>query len=273
MTTLKGIESQAKLTQELLDLKGKILPEYFAEPTIQTMFNQEIVYDFLLYDRLLGKYGCQRRGAIYLGGHKGEMLLALVLLGFKKIIVVEPQPELFQKLQERIALINQFLNSYERLIGGLEFTSIEIFQAAVGAIDGEAELYVTSESKLSSLFKPKEKVINEDTSYSEVTVSNKIIVPLKTIDSLIEESSGELSDFDFLYMNIQGSELNALEGAKETLSQLDAIYLEKNMIPRYEACPDSEEIDPYLIDRNFANVWGYLVEKYGVRFDLYINQN
>ncbi|NEP40546.1 MAG: hypothetical protein F6K35_15420, partial [Okeania sp. SIO2H7] len=66
---------------------------YFGDQKIKKFFEAEISYDFLLFDRLLRKYSCQRRGCLYLGGHQGEMLLTLVLLGFKKILVAEPQPE------------------------------------------------------------------------------------------------------------------------------------------------------------------------------------
>ena len=270
---LQDIESQAKQISELLDLKNKVLPGYFAQPRIKTRLYEAICYDFLLYDRLLRKHGCQRQGAIYLGGHQGEMLLALVLLGFKRILVVEPQPELFKQLQERITLVNQLLSSYDQLIDTEQTTYIEILQYAVGATNGEVELYVTSKSQLSSIFKPKEEVFHDETVYSEVKINNKIIVQLKTIDSIIEQSSGEISDFDFLYMNIQGSELKALQGAKETLPHLQTIYLEKSLVSRYEDCPDGKEIDKYLTEHNFSQVWRYLPSNYGVSFDLYVNQN
>ncbi|MEA5580023.1 FkbM family methyltransferase [Nodularia harveyana UHCC-0300] len=272
MKMLQDIESQGKLISELLILKKKILQEYLGEAKIKKEIEEEIYYDFFLYDRLLRKYSCKRNGAIYLGGHKGEMLLALVLLGFKKILVIEPQPELFQQLQEKITVINQLLSYYDTLVEGQPTTSIEIFHTAVGAVDGEAELYMTSESQLTSLFKPKEAIINEETIYSQVKVNETIKVPLQTIDTIIEKSSGEISDFDFLYMNIQGGELKALEGAKQTLPQLQAIYLEQNLIPRYEACPEAVEIDKCLIDRNFTKVWRYTLESHGVSYDWYINR-
>ncbi len=135
------------------------------------------------------------------------MLLTLVLLGFNKILVVEPQPELLKQLQETVALINEFLSSYDSLIDGEQITLIKAVQCGVGAVNSEAKFYITSKSQLSSLFKPIEEVINEETIYSEskVSVDNQIVVPIKTVDSLIEDSFGDVSEFNFLYMNIQGS--------------------------------------------------------------------
>ncbi|NEP04603.1 MAG: hypothetical protein F6K25_15335 [Okeania sp. SIO2G4] len=90
---LQNIKSQSELISKILDLKKKIWSGYFGDQKIKKFFEAEISYDFLLFDRLLRKYSCQRRGCLYLGGHQGEMLLTLVLLGFKKILVAEPQPE------------------------------------------------------------------------------------------------------------------------------------------------------------------------------------
>lgn len=270
MEILQDMKSQAELINEILTLKRNIYSKYFGDPKIKKNLEEEICYDYLIYDRLLHQYKCKRNGAIYLGGHKGEMLLTLVLLGFKKILIVEPQPELFKQLQETISLINQLLNDYDKLIGTEQITSIKAIQCAVGDINSEAEFYVTSKSQLASVFKPIEEVINEETIYSKITVDNQIVVPVRTIDSLIEESGNDISEFNFLYMNIQGSELKALQGSKQTLSHLDSIYLEQNWIARYENCPEPEKIDNYLEKSNFVKVWQYLLKDYGVSYDFYI---
>ncbi len=272
MEILQNIKSQGELISQILDLKKKIWSGYFGNPKIKKLFEAEISYDFLLYDRLLRKYNCQRRGALYLGGNQGEMLLTLVLLGFKKILVAEPQPELFKQLQQTVVLANQFLSSYDSWIDGEQITFIQAVQCAIGAVNSEAELYITSDSHLTSLFKPIEETINAETTYSDVTVDNKIVVPLKTVDSLIEESSGDVSEFNFLYMNIQGSELAALKGAQQTLPLLDSIYLEQNLIPRYQDCPKPEEIDNYLLNNHFVKAWQYFLPDCGVSYDFYINK-
>ncbi|MEB3231019.1 MAG: hypothetical protein VKJ64_08420, partial [Leptolyngbyaceae bacterium] len=76
------MNSYADLVNKILSLKQDIDSEYFSNPKIKRDLEEGIWYDFLLYDRLLRKYECQRHGAIYLGGHNGEMLLTLILLGF-----------------------------------------------------------------------------------------------------------------------------------------------------------------------------------------------
>lgn len=272
METSQKIDFQSKLTSELIDFKKQIFSRYFDDPKVKENFEKEIYYDFFLYDRLFRRYQCQRRGAIYLGGHRGEMLLTLLLLGFNKIIVVEPQPELFKQLQETITLVKKLLSGYDKLLGNQETTLIEAVQCAVGAVNSEAEFYVASQSSLSSLFKPIEDVINKQTTYPKTSINDQIVVPVKTIDSLIEQSFGDISEFNFLYMNIQGSELKALEGAKQTLTHLDSIYLEKNLTARYEDCPDSSAIDEYLVERDFVSAWEYVMPHYETSYEFYLNQ-
>jgi len=70
-------------------------------------------------------------------------------------------------------------------------------------------------------------------------------------------------------MNIQGSELKALQGAKKLLPSIDSIYLEKNLIDFYENNPSSAEIDDYLADNNFDKVCAYIVDDYGLSYDFY----
>lgn len=255
----------------LSDLKQQLFSLRFDDPDTRKHLLEGPYYDVLLYDGLFRRYGCKPRGALYLGAHKGEMLWTLVLLGFKHVLLVEPQPDLFKRLQKNVALVEQLLQCYDDFVDGEPKASIQAVQCAVSDSNSEATFYVTSESMLSSLSKPlTESLAQPSYSVQDATVTREITVPTQTLDHLVAQSSGSPSDFNFLYMNIQGAELQALEGASEILPHLDCIYLENNLVSRYESCPEPEEIDTFLKTSHFHKAWGLRDLEYGTSYDLYV---
>lgn len=193
-----------------------------------------------------------------------------ILLGFADIIIVEPVPDLFKQLKEKIDLINRLLKNYGYLLDQNPVSSIEAVQCAISNKCTSTDFYVTSDSYLGSLLQPKTEVFEEQELFADATVSKRIIVPTLTVDSMIKQSSKSFSDFNFLYMNIQGSELSALEKAEETLTHLDCIYLEKNIVSRYENCPSPDEIDNFLLEQNFIKEWEYTDRRWGGCFSFYV---
>ncbi|MEM7065923.1 MAG: FkbM family methyltransferase, partial [Cyanobacteria bacterium P01_B01_bin.77] len=123
---------------------------------------------------------------------------------------------------------------------------------------------------IGSLLEQKTEAFEEQEIVSDATVKNRIIVPTLTVDEMIKQSSKSFSDLNFLYMNIQGSELSALEKAEETLTHLDYIYLEKNIVSRYENCPSPDEIDNFLLEHNFIKEWEYIDQRWGGGFSFYV---
>ena len=264
----------AEIRSELGKLKPQLFNLYFEDSEFKKYFlGDEIAFDFLFYSGLFRKYQIQPRGAIYLGGHKGELLLQFILSGFAEIIIVEPLPELFEQLQVKVDLINRLLNCYGHFLEEKPISSIEAVQCAVSNQDGSAEFYVTADSYLGSLFKPKTKTFEEQELVADATVTNRIVVPTRTVDSIIKQSAKRFSDFNFLYINVQGAELKALEGAQETLDHIDYIYLEKNLVSRYENSNSPEEVEHFIVEHNFVKLWEYLDRGWGVKFSLYLKNN
>ena len=66
-----------------------------------------------------------------------------------------------------------------------------------------------------------------------------------TIDTIMQNTNLD-GRVDFLSIDIQGAELLALRGAKETLKRTDALLLEVNESEVYEGCALVGEIDEYL---------------------------
>jgi len=84
-----------------------------------------------------------------------------------------------------------------------------------------------------------------------------IEVPLQKLDSLITqlEHGWQVQDFNVLYVNIEGAELQALRRAEETLPHMDFVFTEVNLASHYEGNPTAEELEEFLAERGFALKW------------------
>ena len=68
---------------------------------------------------------------------------------------------------------------------------------------------------------------------------------------------------DFLNLDIQGAELLALKGARNTLPRVNSIFTEVNEIELYEDCALVHEIDSYLSEFGFRRVEMQIFENCG----------
>lgn len=75
-----------------------------------------------------------------------------------------------------------------------------------------------------------------------------------TIDTFFNTNKIDPSVLNFWNMDIQGAELLALKGAKDSLQWPDALYLEVNEAEVYKGCGLVGEIDSFLGDQGFERV-------------------
>jgi FkbM family methyltransferase len=71
-----------------------------------------------------------------------------------------------------------------------------------------------------------------------------------TIDIVAKQN--QLRNIDMIKMDIQGAELMALKGAKETLKTVKVIYLEINTVPLYPEAPQIMDVLPFMKDLGFT---------------------
>lgn len=74
-------------------------------------------------------------------------------------------------------------------------------------------------------------------------------VPVKTIDSLVRR--GECPPPDLIKADIQGYELEMLNGAAQTLESCSFLFLEVSWIQLYENAPSAGEVFAFLSERDF----------------------
>lgn len=168
------------------------------------------------------------------GANKGSYTLSLLSSGLKisKIIMIEPQPALYQDLRN----ISESHNN------------VKFEPVAIGSIEGKLELFFEFEgSALSSLYQ-------RDVSHIGVFMNKSTMVPVTTLDQLIQKNDIEF--IDYLKLDLEGHELEALKGERRAFEEnrIKALAFE------FGGC----NIDSRIFIKDF---WKFLVNEYG--FELY----
>lgn len=83
------------------------------------------------------------------------------------------------------------------------------------------------------------------------------VCKIKVLDKIIEEDNINLNNYNLLNIDVQGYELKVLKGAIKTLPYIKFIIAEVNRDEVYEGCPMVNEIDDFLKNFNFVNVYTY----------------
>jgi 2-O-methyltransferase len=151
----------------------------------------------------------------------------------------EPIPYLYQRLQRKSLLYRNKIKTYNY---------------ALSDSNGFAEMYVSEEknkpgipSQSSSLLEPKDHLV-----YSDTKFKNKIIVPTITIDEWAKIN--KIDKIDFMWLDMQGYELNALKASPEITSTVKVIVTEVEFVEAYKDQYLFEDVKKWLEDQGFTMV-------------------
>jgi len=166
-------------------------------------------------------------GIIHVGAHEAEELDDYIKLGVNSIIWIEANPKIFNKLK----------NMTDKHSGS------SVYNFAAYHSDNEIiELNIANNGQSSSIF----ELGTHKQEHPHVHYIEKIQVPTKKVDSLIEELKIDRFQFDFINIDIQGAELIALQGMQKQLQFAKYIYLEVNEKQLYNGCALINELDLFL---------------------------
>jgi len=175
------------------------------------------------------------RGIIHVGAHEAEELDAYEAFGITQVVWIEANPY-------KASLLSAKLAGHRQMRLGMF--------AAAGNDGGVVNLNIANNGQSSSVL----EIGLHATAYPEVYYTNKAKVSRKTIDSFMETEGLDRDKFNFLNLDIQGSELNALRGASIQLKHVDYVYTEVNTELLYENCCTLSEIDSHLADYAFERI-------------------
>lgn len=184
--------------------------------------------------QLLRTYSVTPRGVIHVGAHEGEELATYRKIGFRRILFIEANPEVFRRLEARLA--------GER--------GVILANVAVSDRSGTVQLNVTSMDQSSSILPLK----THQEIYPSIRVVKTVQVPARTIDELLEELQLDPADFNYLHLDIQGAELLALRGAAKTLHHIEAVNTEVNFAELYAGCALIKQLEEHLGEQGLNRV-------------------
>jgi FkbM family methyltransferase len=188
---------------------------------------------------ILNKFHIKPLGIIHLGAHKGEELKLYKKLNIKNILLYEANKKLINYLKIKSLIFNFLFNMNIKIINKVIYDKKSI-----------SKLNVTSNSQSSSIL---DLGIHQEL-YPNIVKKEEVLVEGNTLD---DEFSNfyNISNYNFLNIDIQGAELLALLGAQTILNKLDIIYTEINYDYVYKNCALVSDIDNLLKKYNFVRYY------------------
>jgi FkbM family methyltransferase len=205
------------------------------------------------FSSLCEKYKFVPNGILHIGAHEMEEALDYAKYHIENIIWVEGNPDLVKSGLSKISNTKG-----QTLLHGLVYSEDDI----------DIQFKITNNSQSSSILdfgKHKEY-------HPQVSFVKSIQLKTTRIDSLLKKNNFNPGQFDFVNLDIQGVELQALKGFGEYLGPVKYIYTEVNTGEVYINNDSMDQMDKFLENLGFSRVETRITEfEWGDVF--YIKQN
>ena len=174
------------------------------------------------------------KGVIHIGAHEGAEIKRYQAMGVHKVLFIEANPVVFERLSANIASIR----------------NVQAVNCAISNQNGMVNLRVTSMDQSSSILPLK----RHQEIYPHIKETDQVTVKGRTLDTLLHEMEIQGSEYNIINLDIQGAELLALQGATDCLKYIDAINTEVNYEELYEGCALISQLDDFLWLHGFERV-------------------
>lgn len=175
------------------------------------------------------RHGVQPGPVVHVGAHVGEEAATYARLGFRPVWWVEAN-------QEKLAELRLNVDRYGgRVIGAL--------------LSDEAKpltFHLASNGQSSSYYELGSHAV----SHPDVVYVGARLLMATTLDALLD--AGRIERASLLTMDIQGAELDVLQGGELFLEGVQACYLEVNTGDVYRGCAQEPEVSAWLGERGFV---------------------
>src|SRR6185312_952684 len=183
---------------------------------VQKKFDKQILKNEKINKMYIKKFLPSNPVIIDAGANNGSDSIEMTRLytNKAKIYAFEPLPAIFEELQHNIR----------------RYKNIKAFRLALSNKNGEQELYVSSGASIgsSSLLKPGTHLQD----HPDVLFNEKIKVTTITLDEWAEQNG--IKSVDFLWMDLQGFELEVLKESKIIFRTVKVVHMEVSTKNTYE---------------------------------------
>lgn len=204
------------MKQKLLTLINFILVKLFSYNLVHTTYTLDSDIDVW---KVIREKGIRPNQIFDVGAARG--------LWTKSLINIFPEANfvLFDPLRENVKHLNDIK---------IEFPNVSYHLCALGEENSELELNVHSD---------------QTSKYESEWRGTKRIVPVHTLDSFVNNNKN--NSIYFMKIDVQGAELDVLNGATEILKFCKIIQIEISFRKVYNNAPIAHEIISYLSDKGF----------------------
>jgi len=185
------------------------------------------------FRQLFPRWNINPTGVLHIGGNIGEEFPVYMELGIENQVWIEANYDIWLKLKENISS-NPKAVAYNFCVGD-ENKSVILHESNNA---GQSSSILELGTHLQA--------------HPEVNYVRDIEVQMMRMDDFFAKS--DVSDFNFLNIDIQGAELLALKGMGNLLNNFKWAYLEVNKEELYRGCALVEQIDEYLATFGFERV-------------------
>lgn len=189
---------------------------------------------------LLIANGVSPRGVIYVGANDGEEFVQCKELGITNLIAFEPLTAPFERLREihpDVLAIKMALGS-KHAFQPMEVTENDKASSFLSRIDVE-------DWKSHEVFK--------DWNMGQWPIVGYEKAEIVRFDEYMDGTYNP-TDFNLLFMDVQGMELEALKGFGKFLHYFDGICVELSLNPVYKGEASGNEVSNWLADKGFARI-------------------
>ncbi len=158
-----------------------------------------------------------------------SVLAASIVKNDGKFFSIEAHPGILPKLEDNLK----------------NFSNVTVIGAAVGAKSGVTEFHMTEDFVNSGV---ASNPFNQE--------SQKISIPIDTIDNLLSQHGNSKGKVDFIKCDVQGDEVAVLEGCRKLIEQNDNLKMIVEWAPAWmeNAGYNSEKFPSFLNSLGFSKI-------------------
>ena len=192
------------------------------------------------------------RGIIHVGAHDLEELPSYLKAKISKVIWIEANPEKYEYIQNKIKI-------HKKMVLG---------KFAAGNKVETLKLNISNNGQSSSLL----ELGTHSKNYPKIKYVSEVDVKVMPIDKWLNKKSINHKAFNFVNIDIQGYELEALKGMQNHLKNVEFAYLEVNFDQVYKNCAELNDVDNFLNKFNLKRVGIFRTNK-GWGDAIYVREN